>query len=120
MDASEPTLLSKTARGMDRRIEPKPWSVARWPRGMKIAVAAAAIALAAFAAIRLFAGAGVRTLRVPFEQVTVATVQRGVFQDLIPLRAVAPRETIYADATDGGRVDRVLVEPAIWSPNPSR
>jgi HlyD family secretion protein len=38
-------------------------------------------------------------------------VERGIFHDLIPLRAnVVPRETVYVDAIDGGRVDRVLVE----------
>jgi len=112
MDVTEPTLVSKPAKGMDRKINPKPWSPARWPAGVKIAVATVAIALFAFAGVKLYGGAGVRTLRVPFEQVTVATVKNGVFQDLIPLRAnVAPRETIYVDATDGGRVDRVLVEP---------
>jgi HlyD family secretion protein len=42
----------------------------------------------------------------------VATVEKGIFHDLIPLRAsVVPRETVYVDAIDGGRVDRVLVEP---------
>jgi HlyD family secretion protein len=63
-------------------------------------------------ALRLIAGDGVRTLRVPLQQVTLATVERGVFHDLIPLHAsVVPRETVYVDAIDGGRVDRVLVEP---------
>ena len=62
--------------------------------------------------MKLIAGTGARTLRLPLEQVTLATVEHGVFHDLIPLRAnVVPRETIYVDATDGGRVDRVLVEP---------
>ncbi len=42
----------------------------------------------------------------------IGTVERGVFHDLIPLHAtVVPRETVYVDAIDGGRVDRVLVEP---------
>jgi HlyD family secretion protein len=63
-------------------------------------------------ALRLISGAGVRTLRVPLQQVTIATVERGVFHDLIPLHAsVVPRETVYVDATDGGQVNRVLVEP---------
>jgi HlyD family secretion protein len=61
--------------------------------------------------VRLLAGADARTLRVPAEQVTIAPVERGIFHDLIPLRAnVVPRETVYVDASDGGRVDRVLVE----------
>jgi HlyD family secretion protein len=39
-------------------------------------------------------------------------VEQGIFHDLIPLRAqVEPRETLFIDAIDGGRVDRVLVEP---------
>ena len=42
---------------------------------------------------------------------TIATVEHGIFHDLIPLRTtVVPRETVYIDAVDGGRVDRVLVE----------
>jgi HlyD family secretion protein len=98
--------------GMDRKIHYKPWSPARWPLGAKIGVAATAIAVVALLAVKLIAGSSVRTLRIPLEQVTLATVRRGVFHDLIPLRAnVVPRQTIYVDATDGGRVDRVLVEP---------
>src|SRR6185312_3618057 len=61
--------------------------------------------------IKLTAGAGVRTIRVPAAQVTLSLVEQGIFHDLIPLRAnVVPRDTIYVDAIDGGRVDRVLVE----------
>jgi HlyD family secretion protein len=98
--------------GMDRKIHHKPWAPARWPLGARIGTAAASIAVIALVAVKLIAGTGVRTLRIPLEQVTFATVQHGVFHDLIPLRAnVVPRETIYVDATDGGRVDRVLAEP---------
>ncbi|MES1196637.1 MAG: HlyD family efflux transporter periplasmic adaptor subunit, partial [Steroidobacter sp.] len=40
-----------------------------------------------------------------------AKVEQGTFHDLIPLRAnVVPRDTVYIDAMDGGRVDRVLVQ----------
>jgi HlyD family secretion protein len=112
MAAPELKLASKPTRGMDRTIDHKPWSLARWPLGAKIAMAVTAIAVIAVVAVKLIAGAGVRTLRVPLEQVTLATVEHGVFHDLIPLRAnVVPRETVYVDPTDGGRVDRVLVEP---------
>jgi HlyD family secretion protein len=51
-------------------------------------------------------------MRLPLTQATFAHVEQGIFHDLIPLRAsVVPRETVYVDAIDGGRVDRVLVEP---------
>jgi HlyD family secretion protein len=112
MAVPELKLARKPTRGMDRKIYHKPWSPARWPLGAKIGVAATAIAVVALLAVKLIAGSSVRTLRIPLEQVTLATVRRGVFHDLIPLRAnVVPRQTIYVDATDGGRVDRVLVEP---------
>src|ERR1700730_2731847 len=112
MAAAELKLSRNPTGGMDRKIDHKPWSPARWPLGAKIGTAATAIALIALVAVKLVAGAGVRTLRIPLEQVTFATVQHGIFHDLIPLRAnVVPRETFYVGATDGGRVDRVLVEP---------
>jgi HlyD family secretion protein len=80
--------------------------------GAKIAAAGAAIVVVILLAVKLIAGAGERTLRLPMEQVTLANVEHGIFHDLIPLRAnVVPRETVYVDAIDGGRVDRVLVEP---------
>jgi HlyD family secretion protein len=111
MAAPELKLASKTA-GMDRKIHHKPWSPARWPVGAKLGVPIAAVAASVLLAVKFIGGTDVRTLRIPLEQVTLATAERGVFHDLIPLRAnVVPRKTVYIDATDGGRVDRVLVEP---------
>ena len=99
-------------RGWIGRIQRKRWSPRRWPLAAKVGVAAVLIAAVVLLAVKLTRSAsGVRTLRVPFEQVAIATVERGIFHDLIPLRAnVVPRETVYVDAIDGGRVDRVLVE----------
>ena len=111
MAAPELKLATKTG-GMDRQIRHKPWSAARWPLAARLAIPVAAVVAIGLLAVKLIAGPGVRTLRIPLEQVTLAAVERGVFHDLIPLRASAvPRNTIYIDATDGGRVDRVLVEP---------
>src|SRR5689334_5035037 len=99
------------ARGMDRPLHRSRWSPLRWPLGAQVAVAAVAIALLGLLGVRLIAGAGGRTLRVPLEQVVIARVERGMFRDLIPVNtSVVPRETVYVDAIDGGRVDRVLVE----------
>lgn len=48
----------------------------------------------------------------PATQLTVAKAERTLFHDFVPLRAKAvPRDTVYLDAVEGGRVDRVLVEP---------
>ena len=111
MAAPELKLAANPLVGMDRQIRHKPWSPRRWPLGAKLGVAAVLIVAVVVPVVKLIAGAAVRTLRVPHEQVTIATAERGVFHDLIPLRAnVVPRETVYVDAIDGGRVDRVLVE----------
>jgi HlyD family secretion protein len=96
---------------MDRTIQRPRWSPMRWPLGARVAAALVILAAVALLAIRLIAGAGTRTLRIPLAQTSIATVERGVFRDLIPLNArVTPRETVYVDAIDGGRVDRVFVE----------
>ena len=111
MTAPELKLATEPAGRMDRKIHHKPWSAARWPLGVKLGLAGSAVVLVALLTVRFIAGTGARTLRVPLGQVTLAKVERAMFHDLIPLRAnVVPRDTVYIDAIDGGRVDRVLVE----------
>ncbi|MBS0419066.1 MAG: HlyD family efflux transporter periplasmic adaptor subunit [Proteobacteria bacterium] len=98
--------MAVSASGMDRKVAPS-----RWSSGAKVAGAVAAAVCILLAAIEIFVSSGVQTLRMPAAQVSFATVEQGIFHDLIPLRAsVVPRETLYVDAVDGGRVDRVLVE----------
>jgi HlyD family secretion protein len=111
IDASDPQATPSATGGMDRRLNPKRWSIRRWPLAARIGLAATAAVLAILIAVRLIAGSGTRTLRVPIEQLTIVAVEQGVFHDLTPLRAdVVPRETVYIDASDGGRVERVLVQ----------
>lgn len=53
-----------------------------------------------------------RTLRVPLERLTIATVEHATFRDFVPLRAhVVPMQTVYLDALEGGRVEQVFVHP---------
>jgi len=87
MAAPELILAASPAVGMDRQIHHNRWSPNRWPLGTKIGIAVTVIVAVLLLAVRLIAGAGARTLRMPLEQVTVATVEHGVFHDLIPLRA---------------------------------
>lgn len=106
------TTAAPASAGMDRPAPRKRWSPAGWPLPARLAAAVLGLAVAILALVRIFAGGGGSTLRVPEAQITIATVEQGIFHDLIVLRArVAPRETVYIDAIDGGRVDRVLVEP---------
>jgi len=91
---------------MDRAIALPWWRQRRFHLfGGAIALAAAGLLLAALLD-------GERHLRMERGQLGIATVTRGTFTDFIPLRArVVPRETIYLDAVEGGRVERVMVEP---------
>src|SRR5687767_4158588 len=52
-----------------------------------------------------------RSVRLSTQSVTIASVERGIFRDFVPLRArVVPRDIVFLDAQEGGRVERVLVE----------
>jgi HlyD family secretion protein len=45
------------------------------------------------------------------DRLTISTVEQGVFEDFLPLRArVTPLVTVYLDAIEGGRVEQLLVE----------
>jgi HlyD family secretion protein len=90
---------------MDRPIQQRWWRKKPW---IQAAGALAAIALIVGTAIAFF-GTAERSVRVPAANLTLAKVERNVFHDFIPLRGqVVPLETIYLDALEGGRVERVL------------
>jgi HlyD family secretion protein len=96
---------------MDRPAPHNRWWPAHWPLAAQLGAAALAALIAILVALRLFVGAGEKTLRIPKAQLAVSTVAQGTFHDLIPLRAqVEPLQTLYVDAIDGGRIDRILIE----------
>src|SRR5690606_13312586 len=52
-----------------------------------------------------------KVLRVKLTDVVIAKVTEGVFEDFIPLRGhIRPLTTVYLDATEGGRVEKIHVE----------
>jgi HlyD family secretion protein len=92
------------SHAMDRPIVQPWWS--------KKALWRSATALAAVAAMAIWAStlSGKRTLRIPMTRVMVAEVSNSTFHDFVPLRGlVVPRDVIYLDVQEGGRVERVLV-----------
>ncbi|QMW24608.1 efflux RND transporter periplasmic adaptor subunit [Sandaracinobacteroides saxicola] len=90
---------------MDRVITPR-----RFSRRLRIAALAAA-ALLAVAAAALFINRSSNSITLPLSRVSIAPVTAGTFDDYIPLRArVTPSLTVYLDAVEGGRIDRLLVE----------
>ena len=91
--------------GMDRKVESSRRPYQRLGIGLLVVVAV----------LMLFwlvseQGAG-RSLQVDGNRIVISVVNRGVFEDFIPVRAqVTPRKTVFLDSIDGGRVERRLVE----------
>ncbi len=110
MDSADPVPLPlpKTARGagMDRKIE-----TPRWHRLAKLAGLGAFAAIALGSTFLFFDPARGRTLKVESASVTLAEVTRGAFEDFVPVRGrVTPLKTVYLDAVEGGRVEKLYVE----------
>jgi HlyD family secretion protein len=90
---------------MDRRIEKKRWTPGR------IAILAVAAAVVATVVIGVVTGTRGTRLRVSGERLRIDAVERGVFQEYIPvIGAVVPVTTHYLDASEGGRVEAVYQE----------
>ncbi|HWI84927.1 MAG TPA: efflux RND transporter periplasmic adaptor subunit [Sphingomonas sp.] len=91
------------AGGMDRALEKK--RLPRW------AVYASGVAiLLALGLLWLLAPHGSRQT-VPSDRLTISEVRNGTFDDFLPLRSlVTPLLTVYLDAVEGGRIDKILVE----------
>jgi HlyD family secretion protein len=52
-----------------------------------------------------------KVLTVDNSRIVVAKVSAGIFEDFIPIRGrVTPAKTVYLDAVEGGRVEKILVE----------
>ena len=93
-----------TGSGMDQVVETRKLSTK-----VKAAIAGA-LALVAALLFWWFAPSG-SSQTVGADHVTISTVTRGTFDDFIPLRArVTPLLTVYIDAVEGGRVEKMLVE----------
>ncbi|MEA3051678.1 MAG: HlyD family secretion protein [Sphingomonadales bacterium] len=75
----------------------------------KIAIGAAAVLLLALLFWWFAPSAGSQT--VAAERLTISAVTKGTYDDFLPLRArVEPLVTVYLDAVEGGRVEKILVE----------
>lgn len=89
---------------MDKVVEKKGLS-----NKVKAGIAAGALAAAGIAFYSYAPSSNSQT--VAAERLTVSTVQRGTFDDFLPLRArVEPLLTVYLDSIEGGRIEQVLVE----------
>ncbi|MDN3651485.1 efflux RND transporter periplasmic adaptor subunit [Thalassotalea ponticola] len=90
---------------MDRKIakKSKPWG--------KISLALLAVGSIAVVSNLYSAQTTGKSLQVAQQNITISSVSYGTFEDFIPVRAkVTPLKTVYLDAVEGGRVEKVLIE----------
>lgn len=93
-----------TGSGMDRVVARR--RLPRWAWG----AIAGGVLLAVALLFWLYAPRGA-SQTIPANRLTISTVANGNFEDFIPLRArVTPLLTVYLDAIEGGRVEKILVE----------
>ncbi len=88
---------------MDRKIE----RVTRKPLFVAVGVGAAVLLVILVLATRDSS----TSYTLDGQRIRTSTVQTGAYEDYIPLRGtVEPERTVYLDAVEGGRVERVLVD----------
>jgi HlyD family secretion protein len=91
--------------GMDKAIRKKKWFEKR-----ELWIFVAALSLLFLLYISIFANSN-RTVSVLKQNIEIATVTNGTFQDYISTSGkVEPIRTIYLDAIEGGRVEELYVE----------
>ncbi len=101
---SAPETKAVSGGGMDRVVEKK-----GLPQRVKLGLGAALIVAAASGFYVMAPDASSQTIAA--DRVTISTVSEGRFDDFLPLRArVTPLVTVFLDAVEGGRVEKVLVE----------
>jgi HlyD family secretion protein len=88
----------------------KPVVTRRLPLRTRIIIGAAVLVIAVSTAAWVVSkSVGVQTVEAA--NLTISTVRRGTFDDFVPLRArVTPSLTVFLDAVEGGRIERLLVE----------
>lgn len=92
---------------MDRPILQPWWRKKYWTQA---GIAFGALLLIGSSAALLL-GKAERSVRMSAATLTVSKVEHDVFHDFTPLRGkVVPRDTVYLDALEGGRVEKVLTE----------
>jgi len=90
---------------MDRKIEKKRFT---WQKIVLYVLGAGAVA---FLVSAIWRDAGTSRLNVETERLLLDTVQRGPFQEFIPITGVVqPIKTVFIDAVEGGRVEERFVE----------
>jgi HlyD family secretion protein len=95
---------AESGSGMDRVVERR-----GFPVQAKIGAAVAALLLLVL--LFYYFAPRANSQAVASDRIAVSTVLKGQFDDFLPLRArVTPLLTVYLDAVEGGRVEKIMVE----------
>lgn len=104
IQAQDEATGAASGSGMDRVVAP-----GRAPARIKVICSMLLAALAGAAFLMFAPTTGSQTIAA--DRVTISTVVRGQYEDFLPLRArVTPLVSVFLDAVEGGRVEKVLVE----------
>jgi len=104
------TTINKTntavsGAGMDRKVVRKK---SKAKQALLTVAITAVVGLVAWQFSNKLSG---KSISVDSNRIVVSTVVSGTFEDFIPVRGrVAPAKTVFLDAVEGGRVERILVE----------
>jgi HlyD family secretion protein len=94
-----------TGAGMDRKIDTKINPLKKW---LTISMLLFVVVFVIYMVMSKTTG---KVLSVDNTRIVISNVTSGVFEDFIPIRGrVTPAKTVYLDAIEGGRVERILVE----------
>ena len=103
--ATSPTTANDNKVGMDRKIVKKHFL------SKKIMLALSAIVVIGVLAQAYLPNDQGKTFSIGQSRLIISNVKSGTFEDFIPVRSrVTPLKTLYLDAVEGGRVEKVLVE----------
>lgn len=106
MNQITPISAATQASGMDRKI-----ARTRWQKHGRAIGAGAAALVGLVTAYLVFAPSSARSVKVESGTVSVAAATRGAFEDFVPVRGrVTPLKTVFLDAMEGGRVEKLYVE----------
>ena len=104
MKSNDQPSKAESGSGMDRVVERR-----GIPKQVKIAAAVLGVLLLVLVFYQFAPRAN--SPAVASDRIAVSTVSKGQFDDFLPLRArVTPLLTVYLDAVEGGRVEKIMVE----------
>jgi len=95
----------KSGVGMDRKVAPKSNTL------KNLATVALPLLIAVYLIYTFVLSPTGQSLTINQDRIIISPVTSGTFKDFIPVRGrITPAKTLYLDAIEGGRVERILVE----------